>query len=512
MKPTTKPNVIILFSDEHNYKYTGCYGDKLTKTPHIDRLAREGSRFDNFFTTYPLCCPTRASLLTGEYTFKNNVLNNRRPLNKELPSLVQPFVQNDYSTYYVGKWHVPGAEASEMGFQDVEYVSKTGWGREIPEYMDALKEAGVNVLSDKEYQKIADGKGLRYLPYNVANLTLEEHLQDMEMSCGISSKDEELYSDCWFTTKLIDKIKQASEQEQPFLSVCSWKAPHWPMIVPEKYANMYNPEDIVLPESFNDTMEDAPACIREDRQNTTRVDHLDEYGWKKMIAYYMGMITLIDDQVGRVVQTVKDLGIADNTIIVYLSDHGDQMGAHNLMEKRVNYEESIHIPLVLSNPAINNSNPVVTDLATVLDVFPTLQELCGLDVTENIAGKSIAKAMTGDYLPGRDFIVTENYYYTKNYTSNDNNNIVAQNKIPLLELVDNGIKYSRTIRTHRWKYTFYTNDQDELFDLGVDPNEMVNLAVDSQYADLVKSFRFKLTGWLREHKDPFAEQLISLMD
>jgi arylsulfatase len=491
------PNVLVLISDEQRVDTLGCYGpvygragNPTLRTPNVDALAAAGTRFDAYITPYPLCCPTRATLWTALHPHEHDVLGNKRPI--RLPDGFVPpvavFRDAGYHTGYVGKWHVPGAEPDELGFDDGRGLGRV-WGRDIDEYRSYIRSKGYRIGG-------------------VENLTSEEQALlegDDPPSAGASVVPLEDYIESWVTDRARELLRDAVGARRPFFVAVGWNAPHFPMVVPAPYDTMYDAANVPLPPSFDDDLSGKPAA-QQRRFSWTRVQHLSKDGWRRLIAHYWGLVSLVDDQVGRLIAELERLGVRGDTIVVYTTDHGDLMGSHHLMEKGAwnVYEETVRLPLIVTNPRSGAQNGVVPELVSPIDVMPTLLDRAGLRRPQGLAGRSAARLMERQVVEWRDALFGETAALSEQPGVDED--------VPQADLDPNSVLIVRWVRTHRWKYAFYSNDLDELYDLASDPDECVNLAADPAYAGIVESFRRRIVTFMEETGDPLLGRLQPLLE
>jgi arylsulfatase A-like enzyme len=453
----------------------------------VDGLARDGVRFDACFTPYPLCSPARASLWTSLYPHEHDVLGNKRAISPPagFSSPVAALRDAGYHTGYVGKWHVPGAHPRELRFADARALGRH-WGRDIEEYRSYLRARGYTLS-----------------PHSVENLS-EAELALLRgpnpPSCGTSNLPLRDYLEWWVTDRAIELVRDAAAGGAPFFLVCGWNAPHFPMIVPAPYDTLYDPATVPLPPSFEDRLDGKPA-VQHVRPSSTRVQHLTPEGWRKLIAHYWGLVSLVDEQVGRLLTELDRLGLSDDTVVVYMSDHGDLMGSHHLMEKGAwnVYEETVRTPLVIKAPQSATAGRVATELVSGLDLMPTLLELAGVAAPEGLSGRSAAPLLARGTEEWPDAIYGE--------TAALSERPGVDPPLAQAELDPEDLLVVKWVRTHRWKYACYSNDLDELYDLGTDPWETRNLAVSPEHSGVVESFRARLLAWMDRTADPLLPKL-----
>jgi len=437
-----KQNILIIMSDEQRLDTLSCYGNRKPGTPYIDSLAENGIRFTDCNTTYPLCCPARVSLFTGLEPDNHGVLMNWKPMKQEHShgNFIRQFKDMGYVTTYTGKWHLPGSSPPKFGFDFFNaipaIIEGKDRGRFIPEYHEYIKEKGYSLDIDLENLTVDDSKLLR-IPGKAP--------------CGTSRYKLDDYLEPWLTRRWKAAIENVTE---PFFSVCSFVAPHFPMILPKPYDTMFSPEDVVLPENFFTGIEGKPESIYKKHFYLQNKD-LPVYEWKRLIAHYWGFCKLIDDQVGEMIDFLKKKGVYDNTVICFTTDHGDMMGSHGLIEKGypMMYEETNKIPLVIRVP--DQKTPVINDeMISITDILPILADFAGQSL--NING-------TDALTPGkRSFIVSK--------SCQDEHSAVS-------------------IKDKKHKYIFHSNDIDEFYNLSADPMENNNLIDKFEDSDILRHYK-----------------------
>lgn len=439
------PNVLFIAIDDLN-DWTGSLGGHpQVKTPHLDKLAESGVNFTNAHCQAPICMPSRASLLTGTYPHRNGIYMIEQkyhdaPLLKGAVTLPQHFKNNGYHTMACGKiyhrWndHQDGSDWDEYGF-------RKGWTW----MRDLVGPKGVSGLPEPS---IFD-----FGPIDVN----EEQMNDWQVAD-------------WAAERL-DK-----ESEKPFFLAVGFITPHLPHFTPREYFDAYPVDQVELPETLPGDLDDLPPMgLKFTRYfDTTPMSHqnITRHGlWHKAVSSYLACATFTDTCVGRVIDALKKGPNADNTIVVLWSDHGFHVGEKMHWEKRSLWEESTRVPLIFAGPGIP-SNKACSRPVGLIDIYPTLVDLCGLEQVPN------------DQLQGRSLV-------------------------PLLEDSDREWNHpvlithhpgNHAIRTERWRYIHYDNGDEELYDHTKDPNEFHNLAPLPEYADTIK----ELKAYVPETCAPYA--------
>lgn len=459
-----RKNVVLIMSDEQSWNTLGCFGSPVSVTPNIDALADRGYSFDHCYTPFPLCCPSRASLWTGQMPRHHHVASNWRSIKPELQDqgLIASFKRAGYHTIYTGKWHVPGTNPKRFHVDDASAIPAILGGKDRGRYI-------------KPYREYAAAQGYELLPDHIENLTagdLQKLQQPGKAPCGTSEIPIEHYLETWQTTQFLAALDR-KPSSRPFFATVSYNAPHFPMIVPAPYDKLVSPDDVVLPPNFCAGIKGKPKEVLNSKFYTHNAT-LDEAEWRKLIAHYLGFCALIDDQVGRVVQHLKDIGEYDHTIIAFVSDHGDMMSAHGMLEKGhlLHYEETLRVPLVISTPDVYYAQRI-SQLTSIMDVVPTLADMAEVSIDQAIDGKSLVPLMDDPEASIRDYVTAETFLLGGQNGDGGNGeywDLAGFN--PACDHVN------LSITTPSDKYIFRWSDHDEFYDLKQDPYENINLVND----------------------------------
>lgn len=437
-RPASPPrrNVLFIMTDDLNCNL-GLYGHPLVQSPSIDRLGAAGLTFDNAFCNYPLCGPSRASFLTGLYPEQNGVTRLRRLFRHYVPDVVtlpQHFRNHGYRVARVGKLF--------------HYDNPTGVGSNGHDDPDSW-QIRVNPIGR---DRAEEDKIFSLIPGNFgATLSwLAAEGADAEQTDGMVA-DESI--------KLLREFKNSG---QPFFLGVGFYRPHTPFVAPKNYFDWYDPHAIQLPRHPANYLESLPApAARSLRAFKHQIDLPDSTRRAAIHAYYAS-ISFVDAQVGRVLQALDALGLRDNTIILFSSDHGYHMGEHGHFQKSTLFEDADRVPLILSAPGMKTAGRRTRALVEMIDFYRTLSDLAGLPPPPAyVQGISLAPLLIRPDLPLRPTAITQ---FGEGYT----------------------------LRTARYRYTRWPRAeglQEELYDRLNDPAEMVNLATDPAYADVLASLR-----------------------
>ena len=450
-----KPNVLFIAVDDLNNDL-GCYGHPLVQSPNIDRLARRGMRFDRAYCQYPVCNPSRASLMTGLYPEQTGVLSNAgdfRRLHPGIITLSQHFMNNGYFAVRVGKIYHYGVPL-QIGTD----------GKDDPSSWNTV--ANPIGIDRTELESVA---------------TLQKGKYGGTLSWRIVESRDEDHTDGKGALKAIRLIEEHHRNKtgKPFFLAMGFFRPHTPYVAPAHYAKLY-PLDKIDPvmEKPGDR-DDIPSAALADRAHQRELTLSQR---REIIQAYYASISLMDASVGKLLDALDRLKLAANTIVVFFSDHGYHLGQHGLWQKSDLFEGSARVPLILSVPGMKNAGRDSESLVELIDLYPTLADLCGLPKPAHLKGQSLVPVIEEPQLKVRQAAFT---------VSN------ARGKIP----GHKGRKpLGRTIRTNRYRYTEWDDGKYglELYDYQTDPNEYTNLAKRDSDKKLLKQMQ-SLMQSTREH-------------
>lgn len=460
-----RPNVLFLLTDQHRYDAVGCNADNQCRTPAIDSIAESGTRFTRAYTPIAMCTPARASLLTGQYPHTHGQLSNMGNFNGAFDENVLDRVEDayprrlreaGYEVRYAGKWHLPEqGNGSLWGFD--EWHTAGDWR----EYLD---ERGI------DYQRGRD---------DVQRLEWGEDAP----FCGPSVLDAEDMQEAWVADRTVELIEERAGSDAPFAMCASFFGPHFPYAVPEPYTDLYDPEAIERPENFDEDFDGKPD-VQEKELARWNAGHLTWSDWQEVIAHYWGYCTFIDDQIQRILDALDEQGIADETVVVMTSDHGDLIGNHRSFNKGfVMYEETHHVPLVARWPDEWEAGAECDEFVSLVDLMPTFLDVAGAETPDGVEGRSLTPLLRGERPDDwRDSAYAEFHGYEPSlYTS-------------------------RMIRTDDWKYVYNPPSRDELYDLDSDPGELTNLADRAGFEHVKRRMQERLVERLRETDDAIVSE------
>lgn len=445
-----RPNVLLLMSDDLN-NMLGCYGDPLAKTPNLDRLAARGVRFERAYCQFPLCGPSRNSLLTGLYPNSTGILRNAEIFRQTIPtqiSLPQAFRLQGYFAARIGKlyhYNVPNSIGTN-GHDD-----PGSWELE-------LNPAGVDRLEEEPHIfTLTPGQFGGTLSWYASPRSDPYHTD------GLQAADAE-----WVLERC------AKQRQRPFFLAVGFYRPHTPYVAPrEPYFGYYPEAQMRVVQGVAEDQADLPpAAIGSYKREQDKLT--DDLRRQCLQAYYAS-ISFMDAQVGRVLDTLDRLGLADNTILVFTSDHGYHTGEHGLWQKLSLFEESARVPLLIVAPGTGQPGTVVAAPVGLIDVYPTLSELCQVPAPENLQGQSLVPLLKDTSAPGRGWTLSQVTRGGKAGTRGQS-------------------FFGYSLRTPRWRYTEWDEGRQgrELYDHRSDPRELTNLAADPTHAPTVEELAAQL--------------------
>lgn len=442
---SNRPNILVIMSDTHATWATGCYGSEIALTPNIDRLAAEGICFDRAYSQNPICVPCRQSLVTGQYSFQCGVLQNDTPM-PELYTMAHHLGKAGYDTASLGKMHfIPDTESSlgkerHHGFTDrIDY-------EEFWHYL--RNERGCPPV-----------EGHPDDPWQVIHLELIQHALQRPLitpsETGVQGNWGTLPHEDHQEYMVLNAWEEylAQERENPFFTFVSFQSPHGPSLpTPECLEPFLG--DIPLPDPPLESMLQHPVWHK-------AIRNLDEERRREWTRYYYAFANYTDWCVGEALRLLDESGKGDNTLVIYLSDHGDMGFNHGLMGKTQFYEESVRVPLVMHKPDTISAGQHHTGLVELIDLFPTFCDVAGTEPPE-LSGRSLWSDICNQNYVGKDAVYSESYPMTRN-----------------VEVF--GPRPHRMVLTDEWKLIQYGDICVDLFDVQKDQDNHHNLANDPEH-------------------------------
>ncbi|NMB97525.1 MAG: sulfatase-like hydrolase/transferase [Clostridiaceae bacterium] len=487
--PNNLPNVLLILADQHRYDCVGYSNICHIRTPNLDKLAKEGVWFTNAYTPTPVCCPSRQSMLVGRrpetfgafwnYTSGISV----KSLSPDEYTWVKHIRENGYITAHIGKWNInPDYDPNYYGFDN--YISDR-------EYIDFRKE---------KYPEIKFSNG---------------YFGEID---PVPVEDSHTH---WLANKTIELIEQYdnknknSGDKSPWLISLNFTEPHLPCRPSEPFASMYNPSSIPMWPSFEENFENKPYIQRQ-QLLSWGIENFSWNDWAPIVSRYYGIISQMDDAIGRIMDKIDAMGLNDNTIIIYTTDHGDMCGSHRMMDKHyVLYDDIVKVPFIVRWPKkIKGGAKQENFICHSLDLPPTIIDIVELCKKVGTSGSGMSNSRVCD-------IEKQSNNNNNNNSSSNNNNgnnlkdrFQGRSLVPLLksENVGNwrnfvvstyngqqfGLYSQRMIRTNNWKYIWNCTDIDELYNLDEDPYELNNLIKEADQNEKLNVMLKKLRMLLYE--------------
>lgn len=435
------PNVLFMMADDLNNSL-GCYGHKLVKTPNLDKLAARGVRFEKAACQFPLCGPSRNSMLTGLYPNSTGILTNGQLFRQTIPShvcLPQAFRQAGYLAARIGKlyhYNVP-LSIGTNGHDD-----PGSWELEInPAGADRLIDTP-NIFS--------------LIPGNYGG-TLSWYASpspDEKQTDGMMAHEAE-----WVLERC------AREKDRPFFLALGFFRPHTPYVSPKKWFEGYSVEQMPVVTGFEADQKDVPAHALGSQK--PEQEKLTDELRRQAVQAYFASISFMDAQAGRVLDALERLGLAENTIVVFTSDHGYHLGEHGLWQKQSLFEESARVPLLIAGPGVSRGGVSQAPVG-LIDLYPTLAEMCGVKAPANLQGQSLVPMLKDTTQMGRGWVISQVQRgggfkrLGASAARGDNGKVV----------------FGYSLRTPRWRYTEWGEGAEgrELYDHDADPREINNVA------------------------------------
>lgn len=467
-----KKNVVIITADQLRFDCVGANGNKIVKTPNIDRLAEMGVNFQNHYCSAPTCSPARASILTGMYPRAHGLysLGYRMPDDQIPYSLGSVMDGNGYDTAIIGKVHLEALEAREaanldhtkpyFGFRHFRVTEDDPCG----EYLDWIRDE-----YPEYYETALNNVSPSFAPKPYVHEALPGHMQELY----VSGLPEELHQTAWITDHALDYIDHAAEEKRPFCAWFSYVDPHHPWNPPASYADMYDPMEVELPYLHQEE-------LKGDDYSYSYIAGMDEMEYRKMIAAYYALITFTDTYIGKILDRLEEKGLMENTLIIFTSDHGDYNGDHGLVRKCWRLHEGIlRIPLIIVDKTGNVRGKKIYGYTQDVDLMPTILDLCGIQYPREMQGRSLASIfLEGKEKTGRDCAVSE-------FTMSDH---------PFGDQ-----KWNLSVVKNHYKLLYYQfENQFYLYDLENDPNEIKDLAASEKYQNILEDMKKTLLEWSLE--------------
>ncbi|MHB1461225.1 MAG: sulfatase-like hydrolase/transferase [Armatimonadota bacterium] len=445
-----RPNILFIMADQHRYDCNGYTGHPMVRTPNLDKLAASGARFSSAYTPCPVCSPTRQSLLCGLWPETHGGTWNPGgcipPKGFDAPTVTALMAESGYRQGHVGKWGVAPATPQDCGF------------------VDAIGQGG-------------------YAAYRASQNVGEPTMDAYAWFGGEDPAAPEQTLTHWRARQAIGLMEQYVQSDQPWHLRLDFSEPHLPCVPSQHFLDMYNADDIEQWGNFPDSFNGKPYIHRQ-QLASWGLTEMQWSDWQRYLRRYFAMLTQVDDAVGTVLQSLEASGEAENTIVIYSTDHGDAAGSHGMIDKHyTQYQELVHVPLLIRWPGVTKPGSVCDQFVMhALDLSASLCDWSGVPEPELMHGRSLRPLLSGE---------TPEDWRKYAYGTYNGQQF--------------GLFTQRMVCNHEWKYVWNLTDVDELYHLPSDPWEMQNLVADSAHAEVLKGLRLELLRHLRERKEPTVD-------
>src|SRR6266478_2496228 len=448
-----RPNILFIMVDEMRWDATRCAGHPVVDTPNLDRLAKQGMRFANSYTVAPVCSPARTAVFTGRYAQVAGVTTNNVPSTPGelfLPSILGHY---GYHTAIAGKLHY-APHRYDFGFQQFWSFSAEG----------PTPELGFMAYLNKKHGSPAK--------WPIVPGTCPWPDDPLGRDVGVFKYPEEDFETDWITSRSIDYLRSRKDNPQPWFLFTSYLKPHSPSVEPKPYLQKYDPDAIPVPK-LPPNMHEIRMAEPEGQARRKFIE--DERMMRVMSAAYYGAIAHVDFHVGKLLDELEKLGMADNTLVLFTADHGNMLGDHGRWFKGVMYEGSSHVPLIWRGPqgSKENTGRVEEKIIENTDLLPTIMEAVGLPVPERVQGRSFLNLARGKDAAWKDRCFSQL--------------ATGMIRTPEWKLIDNSQNLGKTF---------------ELYDMRNDPKEQRNLIAEAKHREQVMEFRKQLTAWRADKPAP----------
>jgi arylsulfatase A-like enzyme len=461
-KATRRPNVLLIMTDQHRADLMTCAGNRLVPTPNLDRLAARGVRFTRAYCSFPACAAARTSVMTGLYAHRHGVLSNQDQLDWRVRTVAHEFAERGYHTALLGKMHFNGGSLHGFDY----FVSINDWlmylGPKAPLFANEIAN---DPFAPHVFNTVYDdGSGLPEIKgaWPKGNPWVGK-VERLDFSSTVSKLDAEDHLDAFLAREAVKFLRQ--HRDQPFFLVVGFMKPHAPFFPPRQWAEQYPPDKVELP-----PVGDISTYPKHVVNRIRHIQGLGEQRLRALRAGYFGNLAFVDTQIGEVCKALEEERLADNTIVIYTSDHGAMLGDHGLYEKMCMFEPSVAVPLIVSCPGRVAEGKVAHGIVENMGIYPTLMELLGWKTPRNIDARSFARALRDPDWPGQPAAFAQ---------FNPTPKAVGE----------------YMIRTPKYKYIHNVGSTPELYDEEADPGEFVNLAGRPEHKKIEDDLRRQLLRW-----------------
>ena len=469
-----QPNVLLVISDQLHHAAFGAAGNPVVQTPNIDRLAREGVRFENALCPTPFCSPTRASLMTGLYPHQHGVIKNlpseSTGLQPRIPTTEQALLDEGYIARQFGKWHL-GEKTRVPAYADDPELSYRDYLRPIAAEMPQPPNGPISRV------------GRPIFPIDAVRNANAKYDGSGPSNTWIGRTDipVEHSQESWIADRTIRTLRGLAGN--PFFVTVSFPAPHALWVINEPYYSLHERSKIPLPANRHAVQEiDRPTSAWRFGQL------LGDEGMREYLGVYYGMVSMMDANLGRILTELRRLGLEADTLVIFTADHGDMQGGHGMYDKSSYsmYEETTRVPLVLRYPRHIPAGKSIRTQAGTCDISPTILDYLGLPAPPGVAGRSL-----------RTFIEDKEDLDRAIFAERDR---AAWGE-------EGERHFQRLIRTQQWKYSYHSVGDSQLYNLQDDPGETDNLIHERSAQNAKRRLHRDLVRWMKQTSDPRAKEI-----
>jgi arylsulfatase A-like enzyme len=485
------PNILIFMTDQQRACSVLPGNPYKAKTPVLDAFRKESVTFNSAWCPSPHCCPSRASFFTGLMPSEHGVWNNvmvTNALSRGLKDGIRPWSMDladaGYGLHFAGKWHVSNyQQPRDYGWQHIHPESMChGEGQTVDEQERAARMRELAVLRNGSSPPLSGPRRPGEVRREGTSQYIHYGTIDGPLLAGHfkGGNDCDPFGDLTVTEAAVERLRELPDTH-PWCLFAGTLGPHDPYIPPKAFLQLYEDVHFPLPASFDDGMADKPGLYRRTKQ---RFDQLTNEEHQEAIRHYLAFCSYEDWLFGKLLQALKDRGDYDNTVIIYLSDHGDYLGDHGLWCKGLPaFLSAYHIPAIMKVPGVQGGR-ISDDFVSLTDFGPTFLELAGVHSQSRFTGKSLLPLLNGN--------VPDNWREAVFFQSNGNETYGIQ----------------RSILTRKWRFVFNAFDFDELYDLENDPEQMNNLAVDTSYQPVIRDLYQQIWSFGLAHNESYINDYI----
>ena len=475
-----KPNLLFIFTDQQRCDTLECYGNERIETHSLNRLAGESFVFDNAYVTQPVCTPSRSSIMTGLYPHSTGCTQNNNPLRPHTRTIAET-VCKEYHCGYFGKWHLGDEVIAQHGFE--EWVSIEDYYRRYYTKEDYLTRLSSyhHFLVEKGFTPDGEASGAKVFGRSTA------------------ARFPEHFTKAAFLGREAARFIREN-RSNPFVLYVNFLEPHNPWTGP--FDGLYPPDELPAAPHFNRKPPENASLINRlladfwSQSGTHGFDLTTEAGWRGLRARYWGLVTLVDRAVGVILGALEECSLADDTIVVFTSDHGDMMGDHSLLAKCVQYEEALRVPLLMRVPWLGRKRQHIEGRISQIDLAPTLLELMNEPIPQGLEGESRVPVLYGDAaLEGNDIFIEWN-----GDDGRPSSSLTPGITDEELERVREA-PWRTVISPEGWKLNLSAADRCELYNLSTDPYEQVNLFDDPGQKDRIRDLTARIRQWQQRTGD-----------